>query len=309
MSVKVENGNTLKETVYFEIPQYGKLSANATMTTEDKPNGVSIPSDVIDITDAANATSDEIPENIKNDVISYLKDLKNAIKNQNAGELGNELASSLGDLIDLAENGPTADTYEIGDLMIAISNEKSEIMQFDEQYENENMKLSNQAQMLIMKYDALLTEISEKNYSMTEKEFEAFKNSLATLTAEKDALQKSYEAENPQAPSVEYTSKAESIDFSTLDFKSLTLILMEYEARYYSVVEQYSDLFNRDTEINALVGETNTKYETALEDYDNLYDVYQAGSLNLSLLRKSRKSTQSFALSVEALEKATASTI
>ena len=84
---------------------------------------------------------------------------------------------------------------------------------------------------------------------------------------------------------------------------------MEYEVRYYSVLEQYSDIFNRDTEINALAGETGTKYETALDDYDNLYDVYQAGSLNLSLLRKSRKSTQAFALSVEALEKAAASTI
>lgn len=308
-SVKVENGNTLKETVSLEIPQYGKLSANSTFTTEDKPNGISIPSDVIDITDAAGATADEIPESLKKDVISYLKDLKNAVKNQNAGELGNKLASSLGDLIDLAENGPSADTYEIGNLMIAIANEKSEVMMFDEQYNSENLKLSNKAQMLVKKYEALETAIADKNFTMTEKEFEAFKNTFATLTAEKDALQKEFEAENPQTPSVEYTTKAESIDFSTLDFKSLSLILMEYEVRYYSVLEQYSDLFNRDTEINALAGETGTKYETALDDYDNLYDVYQAGSLNLSLLRKSRKSTQAFALSVEALEKAAASTI
>lgn len=308
-SVKVENGNTLKETVSLEIPQYGKLSANSTFTTEDKPNGISIPSDVIDITDAAGATADEIPESLKKDVISYLKDLKNAVKNQNAGELGNKLASSLGDLIDLAENGPSADTYEIGNLMIAIANEKSEVMMFDEQYNSENLKLSNKAQMLVKKYEALETAIADKNFTMTEKEFEAFKNTFATLTAEKDALQKEFEAENPQTPSVEYTTKAESIDFSTLDFKSLSLILMEYEVRYYSVLEQYSDIFNRDTEINALAGETGTKYETALDDYDNLYDVYQAGSLNLSLLRKSRKSTQAFALSVEALEKAAASTI
>ena len=308
-SVKVENGNTLKETVSLEIPQYGKLSANSTFTTEDKPNGISIPSDVIDITDAAGATADEIPESLKKDVISYLKDLKNAVKNQNAGELGNKLASSLGDLIDLAENGPSADTYEIGNLMIAIANEKSEVMMFDEQYNSENLKLSNKAQMLVKKYEALETAIADKNFTMTEKEFEAFKNTFATLTAEKDALQKEFEAENPQTPSVEYTTKAESIDFSTLDFKSLSLILMEYEVRYYSVLEQYSDLFNSGSEINTLVGETNTKYETALEDYDNLYDVYQAGSLNLSLLRKSRKSTQAFALSVEALEKAAASTI
>lgn len=308
-SVKVENGNTLKETVSLEIPQYGKLSANSTFTTEDIPNGISIPSDVIDITDAAGATADEIPESLKKDVISYLKDLKNAVKNQNAGELGNKLASSLGDLIDLAENGPSADTYEIGNLMIAIANEKSEVMMFDEQYNSENLKLSNKAQMLVKKYEALETAIADKNFTMTEKEFEAFKNTFATLTAEKDALQKEFEAENPQTPSVEYTTKAESIDFSTLDFSSLTLILMEYEVRYYSVLEQYSDIFNRDTEINALAGETGTKYETALDDYDNLYDVYQAGSLNLSLLRKSRKSTQAFALSVEALEKAAASTI
>lgn len=310
MSVKVENGNTLKETVSLEIPQYGKLSANSIFTTEDKPNGISIPSDVIDITDAATASPDEIPESLKNDVISYLKDLKNAIKNQNAGELGNKLVSSLNDLIDLAENGPTADTYEIGDLMIAISNEKSEIMQFDEQYNNEDDTLSDKAETLVLKYDVLLTAIADKNFTMTEKEFEAFKNTFATLTAEKDALQKEYEDEyNPQTPSIEYTSKAESIDFTSLDFQSLTLILLEYEARYYSVVEQYSDLFNRDAEINALVGETKTKYEAALEDFDNLYDVYQAGSLNLSLLRKSRKSTQAFALSVEALEKAAASII
>ena len=45
------------------------------------------------------------------------------------------------------------------------------------------------------------------------------------------------------------------------------------------------------------------------EDYDNFYDVLKADNLNLSLLRKYRKSTQAFALAVEALEDATATVV
>ena len=308
-SVNVENNNTIKETVSFEIPQYGKLSANAVLTTADKPNGISIPSDVLDISAAYGVTDpDEIPESLKKDVISYLKDMRNAVKKQNAGELGNKLAESLTELIDLAENGPTADIDDISNLMISISNEKGEIMQYDEMYQNEDETLSEKSDALISKYDDLLIDIASKNYTVTEKEFDAFKNRLATLTAEKDALRKEYDGANQQ-PGVDFTSKAENIDFSTLDFQSLSEILTEYVIRYNSVLGYNSDLFNRDAEINALVGETDKKYETALEDYDNLYDVYKAGSLNLSLMRKSRKSVQAFALSVEALEKAVAQVV
>ncbi len=309
-SVKVENGNTLKETMSFEIPQYGKLSVNSTLTTEDKPNGISIPSNVLDITNAAGATADEIPEDLKKDVISYLKDIKNAIKSQNAGELGNKLANSLAELIDVAENGPSADSNEISNLIFDISNEKSEIMMLDEQYQNEDETLSDKANALVSKYDDLLIDIAAKSNKMTEKEFDAFKNRFATLTAEKDALKKEYQdVANPQTPGVEFTSKAESIDFSTLDFKSLTLIFAEYETRYLTVLMENGVQIENDSSLKSLDSDAVTKYETAMDDYDNLYDVYQAGSLNLSLLRKSRKSVQAFALSVEALEKAVAQVI
>ena len=308
-SVKVENDSTVKETLSFEIPQYGKLSANAALTTADKPNGITIPSDVLDITEAAMSGSDEIPEDLKKDVISYLKDMRNAVKNQNAGEIGNKLSDSLEQLIDLAENGPSADTYEIGDLMIAISNEKSEVMMFDEQYQNEDETLSEKSEALVKKYDVLLTAISEKNFKMTEKEFDSFNNSLAILTAEKDALQKEYEAANSQIPNIGFTSKAEEIDFSSLDFNSLSLIFAEYAMRYEAVLQQNSNLFEKNYELKALANEAASVYETAIEDFDNLYDVYQAGSLNLSLLRKARKSTNTFALAVEALEKAAATSI
>lgn len=308
MSVKVENENTVKETMSFEIPQYGKLSANATLTVEDKPNGVSIPSDVLDISAAAGANGNDIPESLKKDVISYLKDMKNAVKSQNAGKLGNQLVDALDKAIDLAENGPSADSGDISDLITAVENEKSDIMQFDEMYDIDNEELTLKSEELIKKYEALTSAISDKIFDMTQKEFDGFRNTLATLTAEKDALQKEYEEiAGPKLPSgTTGGSKADDIEFMTLPHEKVSLLFTEYSLRFDSVVKDNSTLIQTDSRIYALAKEASDAYEKAEEDCENFYDIYDIGSLNLSLLRKYRKSTQAFALAVEALEQAVA---
>ena len=308
MSVKVENENTVKETMSFEIPQYGKLSANATLTVEDKPNGVSIPSDVLDISAAAGANGNGIPESLKKDVISYLKDMKNAVRSQNAGKLGNQLVDALDKAIDLAENGPSADSGDISDLITAVENEKSDIMQFDEMYDIDNEELTLKSEELIKKYEALTSAISDKIFDMTQKEFDGFRNTLATLTAEKDALQKEYEEiAGPKLPSgTTGGSKADDIEFMTLPHEKVSLLFTEYSLRFDSVVKDNSTLIQTDSRIYALAKEASDAYEKAEEDCENFYDVYDIGSLNLSLLRKYRKSTQAFALAVEALEQAVA---
>lgn len=309
-SVKIENGNTLKETFFFEIPQYGKFSASAVVSGEERPNGVSIPSDVIDITDIQNLPSDQIDENITKEMISFLKDLRNAINKQNAGDIGNKLVEALDELIDVAENGPSADSSEISEFLTQVMNDKSDIMMFDEMFNNENEELTEKAEALVTKYDAFLSMVSGKSFDMTEKEFETYKNTFATLTAEKDALQAEYKAAcGPQNPVIGAGSRAEDIDFTTLDFKTLALTLAEYESRFTSAVYQVEMLFNANANITNLAKEATELYEKAVEDFENLYDVYQAGSLNLSLLRKSRKSAQALAFAVEELEQAIASSV
>ena len=309
MSVKIENENTVKETVSFEIPQYGKLSADATLTVEDKSNGVSIPSDVLDISAVADSNGNEIPESLKKDIISYLKDMKNAVNSQNAGNLGDLIVESLDNAIDLAENGPSADSDDISDLLLSIEEEKSEIIQFDEMYQNEDEALSLKAEELVKKYERLSSSITDKIFDMTQKEFDGFRNTLATLTAEKDALQKEYESVNPQFPNITNGSKAEEIDFMSLEHREVSLLYAEYYARFEAVVMKNYELLQNDSRIYALAEEASDAYEKATEDYNNFYDVLKADNLNLSLLRKYRKSTQAFALAVEALEDATATVV
>ena len=309
MSVTAENDSTIKETVSFELQQYGKISATALLTISDKANGVEIPSDVIDITDAVGTNTDKIPESLKNDVISYVKDVKNAVKNQNGGELGKALEEALNELINVAENGPSADISDIQDLILDISEEMNEVMEFDEKYQNENEKLSNLSKILVQKYESLIKQISENGLNMTEKQFDNYNKLFAMLTEEKDALEKNYQQENPNAPIISGSSKADEIDFSTLDVTSLSQIFAEYVMRYDAVQREHASEIANNYELNALANEVNTIFETACDDFDNLMDVYKAGSLNLSLLRKSRKSTNTFALAVEALEQATAAVV
>lgn len=309
ISVNVEGENKIVETITLDVPQYGKISANVSAVVENKATGVSIPTDILDITEIGGLSDSEIPEDLQKEAIAYLKDMKNAIKSQNAGEIGDALASALENAIDIAENGPKADRWDIENLVESLTESINEVRAFDKTYGNENEELSSKAKNLANKMVTLMSNITRKASGMTQNELDAFKTTFAAYTAEVDALRDEYVAATqggmPEGP----LSKADNIDFTGLDINELTNVLIEYEARYTAALQSATGSVSQSASVQSAAAEATTAYETVIEDYENLYDVYNAGSLNLSLLRKCRKSARSFAYAVEALEAAVSTTI
>lgn len=309
LSVRTDGENKMVETITLDIPQYGKLTANVSAVVENNSAGVSVPSDCIDITDIGELSADEIPEELKKEVIAYLRDVKNAIKGQNAGELGDGLASALDAIISIAENGPAADAYDVSNFLESLTEQIQEVRNFDDTYNNEDEALSEKAKALANKMASLMMNASRKASNMTKKEFDAFRESFTEYVAEADALRDEYIAASQGVPVGGKLTKADSVDFTTLDFQSLSAILIEYESRYASALRTANGMTMPSADVQSALAAAQTEYETVSEDYENLYDVYCTGSLNLSLLRKCRKSARTFAYAVEALEEAVASTI
>ena len=309
VSVNVESENKLVETITLDVPQYGKISANVSAVVENKSEGISIPTDIIDITEIGGLSDGEIPEDLQKEAIAYLKDMKNAINSQNAGEIGNALAGALESAIDLAENGPKADRQEISNMMSTLAQLVNEVRGFDKTYGNENEELTAKANSLADKMTNLATNLARKMSEMTKKDFESYKRTFEIYTAEVDALRDEYIAATqggmPEGP----LTRADDIDFTGLDINELTTVLIEYESRYTAALQSATGAASQNASVQSAAAEATTAYETVIEDYENLYDVYNAGSLNLSLLRKCRKSAKTFAIAVEALESAVSTTI
>lgn len=307
VSVKADGDSKLVTEFALDAPQYAKIAMTSVVTPENKTSGISVPSDVMDFTEITKSM-DEIPDDMKEEIVSYLKDMKNAVKSQNAGELGNSLVSGLEEIIRTAENGPSADRNDITQLMSDISDMKREVLNFDVQYNNTDEILSARAKALVVEIEKLISNITLKGFNMTENEFASFKSDFNRLSEVKESLEKEFAAGTGQ--SLGFGTKADNVDFTGLDIDSLTVILLEYASRYDAALGVANSALGGNTgELNALLSDAEEKYKTAGEDFENLYDLYNSGTLNLSFLRKSRKSTRAFAYAVEALENALGSTV
>ncbi len=299
LSSKYE-GETYTSTMTFDVPQYGKLSVNMAVTPEDR--SVEVPKNATDITPYLDMNSDHIPENVKNDILDIVRGARDAVKNQNAGELGSAIVSSLDEMIDLAENGPAADSADVSKLMTDVLEDMGKVTSFDSQYKNTDNALTAQSTALAKKFEELYNKIASSMGDMSQDEYDAFKANYDALHSEMENLEKEY---NPGGSSGMNGGGTNSKDviFNSLSFDELSLLLLEYEDRYVTLVEDNGSVDFKGAA--KLYGEECfDAYEDAVDDYENLNDVYQAGSLELSLLRKSRKSTKAFAEAVEALENA-----
>ena len=307
VSVKTDGDSKLVGEFALDAPQYAKISMTSVVTAENKTSGIDVPSDVMDFTEITNSMG-EIPDDMKKDIISYLKDMKNAVKSQNAGELGNSLASGLEEIIRMAENGPSADRNDIRELINNLSDMKREVLNFDSEYNNEDEILSARAKALSDEIGKLISNVSLKGFNMTENEYASFKSDYNRLSEVKASLEKEFAEGMGQTLGV--GTKADNVDFTGLDIDSLTVVLLEYVSRYNAALGTANSAIGVNTgELNALLSDAEEKYSTAAEDFKNLYDLYDSGTLNLSFLRKSRKSTKAFAYAVEALENALGSAV
>ncbi|HCF83424.1 MAG TPA: hypothetical protein DER68_05735 [Ruminococcaceae bacterium] len=302
VSIKTDGDGKVIEEFALDVPQYGKISMNAEVTAENKSGEISVPSDVIDFTEIGKSM-DEIPEEMQKEIIAYLKDMRSAVKGQNAGELGDALSAGLDMIIGVAERGPSADRSDIRELMDDIADMRREVGNFDSQYNNTDEVLSARANALAEDIGKLYSNVSQKGYNMTEDEYNAFKSEYSRYSAVKESLEQEYAAGmgGPKG----FGTRADDVAFNELDIDSLTIIMLEYASRYSAAVSMANSAMGANTgELEALLNDAEEKYETAAEDFENLYELYDSGTLNLSFLRKSRKSTKIFAYAVEALENA-----
>lgn len=307
VSIKSDGDGKVIEEFVLDVPQYGKISMNAEVTAENKSGGISVPSDVTDFTEIGKSM-DEIPEEMQKEIIAYLKDMRSAVKGQNAGKLGDALATGLDMIIGVAERGPSADRSDIRELMDDIADMQREVGNFDKQYNNADEVLSARANALVEEIGKLYSNVSRKGYNMTEDEYNAFKSEYSRFSAVKESLEQEYAA--GMGGSKGFGTRADEVEFNELDIDSLTIIMLEYVSRYSAAVSMANSAMGLNmSEINELLDDAEDKYETAAEDYTNLYDLYNSGTLNLSYLRKSRKSTKVFAYAVEALEDAISSSV
>lgn len=307
VSIKSDGDGKVIEEFVLDVPQYGKISMNAEVTAENKSGGISVPSDVIDFTEIGKSM-DEIPEEMQKEIIAYLKDMRSAVRGQNAGELGDALATGLDMIIGVAERGPSADRSDIRELMDDIADMQREVGNFDKQYNNADEVLSARANALVEEIRKLYSNVSRKGYNMTEDEYNAFKSEYSRFSAVKESLEQEYAA--GMGGPTGFGTRADEVEFNELDIDSLTIIMLEYVSRYSAAVSMANSAMGANTgELEALLNDAEEKYETAAEDYTNLYDLYNSGTLNLSYLRKSRKSTKVFAYAVEALEDAISSSV
>lgn len=307
VSIKSDGDGKVIEEFVLDVPQYGKISMNAEVTAENKSGGISVPSDVIDFTEIGKS-ADEIPEEMQKEIIAYLKDMKSAVRGQNAGKLGDALSAGLDMIIGVAERGPSADRSDIRELMDDIADMLREVGNFDKQYNNADEVLSARANALVEEIGKLYSNVSRKGYNMTEDEYNAFKSEYSRFSAVKESLEQEYAA--GMGGPTGFGTRADEVEFNELDIDSLTIIILEYVSRYSAAVSMANSAMGANTgELEALLNDAEEKYETAAEDYTNLYDLYNSGTLNLSYLRKSRKSTKVFAYAVEALEDAISSSV
>lgn len=307
VSIKTDGDGKVIEEFALDVPQYGKITMNAEVTAENKSGEISVPSDVIDFTDIGKSM-DEIPEEMQKEIIAYLKDMKSAVRGQNAGKLGDALAASLDMIIGVAERGPSADRSDIRELMDDIADMLREVRNFDSQYNNTDEVLSARANALAEDIIKLYSNVSQKGYNMTVDEYNAFKSEYSRYSAVKESLEQEYAA--GMSGSMGFGTRADDVSFNELDIDSLTMVLLEYASRYNAAVNTANSAMGANTgELKALLNDAEEKYETAAEDFKNLCDLYNSGTLNLSYLRKSRKSTKIFAYAVEALEDAISSSV
>lgn len=307
VSIKTDGDGKVIEEFALDVPQYGKITMNAEVTAENKSGEISVPSDVIDFTDIGKSM-DEIPEEMQKEIIAYLKDMRSAVRGQNAGKLGDALATGLDMIIGVAERGPSADRSDIRELMDDIADMLREVGNFDSQYNNTDEVLSARANALAEDIGKLYSNVSQKGYNMTVDEYNAFKSEYSRFSAVKESLEQEYAA--GMGGPTGFGTRADEVEFNELDIDSLTIIILEYVSRYSAAVSMANSAMGANTgELEALLNDAEEKYETAAEDYTNLYDLYNSGTLNLSYLRKSRKSTKVFAYAVEALEDAISSSV
>ncbi|MCH5207750.1 MAG: zinc ribbon domain-containing protein [Oscillospiraceae bacterium] len=188
-SAKVD-GSTYTSSFGVESNKLGKVSFTYAITAENNTSDLSKPSSVLDLTPYADGS--EPDEAFKEEMIKYLESIRDALRNQNGGELGDTMADALDEVIASANNASMSD---VGGLLGGISGSLNELLSFPTMYGVDDSDLYDSVLVLYETYYDLymdVTDVYYENYSMTADEYASFKARLDALDEAKEAVREMY---------------------------------------------------------------------------------------------------------------------
>lgn len=189
LSAKVD-GSTYTSSFGVESNKLGKVSFTYAVTAENNTSDLNKPSSVLDLTPYVDGS--EPDEAFKTEMIAYLESIRDALRNQNGGELGDTMADALDELIASANNVNMSDVDE---LLSDISYSSSALLSLPEIYGVDDKDLYSSVTALYQDYYYLYMDVSNvyyENYSLTADEYAAFKARFDAIESERYALEELY---------------------------------------------------------------------------------------------------------------------
>ncbi|MCH5204853.1 MAG: zinc-ribbon domain-containing protein [Oscillospiraceae bacterium] len=184
------SGNTCTSSVGLKSDKLGAVTLTYSLTAENNTTDLVEPSSVIDLTPYVDG--EEPDEAFKKEFLEYLESIRDAIRKQNAGEIGDTAADAIDDLITSASQ---ANSSDVSDLMYSISSGAEEVLNLSTKYDVHDYDLYSEVSALYEKYYELYLDFMDvyyREYSLSTEAYEEFKSRLDDLEVQKNALEEKY---------------------------------------------------------------------------------------------------------------------
>ena len=283
------SGSTCTSSVGVDNTQYGKFSVICSVTAENNTSDLNVPSSVMDFTPYIDGET-EPSEEFKKELIGYIESIRDAISNQNAGELGDTIVNALNEVI---ESASKVSNEDISNFRQAISSSATEVLNFVDVYDVRNTALNKEAYALYNKYYELYRDFSSaynEEYTLTSSQYAEFKSRLKALDEEKDALENKYKA-----------AAGLIVDFDSLSASEILSTLATYKSKLDGFESKLTS------------SEQKSKYEECQNLYTTAYKSALAafreanangGVAGEATLNPARKSLEAFVKACDELAKA-----
>ena len=284
------SSDTCTSTVGVEIKQYGKFSLSCAVKAESNTSELNAPSAVIDLTPYMDGQTEPDAE-FKNEVISYLESVRDAISKQNAGELGDTIVNELNKLLEEAKQ---TSEEQISELQQSITTGMSDVMDFRNKYNISDNALYVESVKLYTKYYTLYSDFinaySVEN-KLTSEQYADFKSQCDALDTAKNALENKYKVAAGIAVD----------DFDSLGADELVNVLNDYKKKLDTLE---AEIVNNgaDAEISRKLENCKTLYSTAFADSLKAYKDFIRGEVDEAVLNTARSSLEAFVEAFEELE-------
>lgn len=312
VSNSVSGDNTMESTIGASVSSYGSVTLKSTVTASNNDSALSIPTDVIDLGNG----EDQPDEATLTALMEYIEGVGKKLEEMKDGPFGAIYDSFEDTILGIGSTGgfsgttggevPFDDVYALTE---DISQAMSDVMDFSYKYGVYEDALEKRADDIWDELDDIYVDIINKDWELTKDEFTDYTNKYNTVKAKVDALEKDYKAAqpaNPVTPVNPAGSSAADLNFDNMTDDDLYEVINEYGERFVALYSNYAymEKMISDEAVMKLATEANDAYDKVVDDYSQFIDSYVGGNYSVALLRNTRKSAKTFALAVEALEKA-----